>query len=897
MMLNPKEASIMLWNAQSVRSKINEFANFLRTQNIDICLISETWLKQGESCSVQNYTLYRKDRPSMSHNKRNIGGGVAIAIRSDVPHKQIPDLGLDIIETVGIEVQGVHIYSAYFPGSKLNSQKLKAFKSDIRKISSMRKKFVVGGDFNSKHRFWNCTKRNKAGQILYEEMSKRNFTVNFPDTHTYFPPQANKTTPSTVDMFLTNGFNGLSNIKTINDLSSDHLPVCFTLEFFSSLKSPPAPNSRCYAKADWSLYKKHIRDSLDLLPASRLDTKCKVDDAILNLTKVIKEAEQLAIPFFNKRETQLTIDSDTKDLISLRNCKRRQWQRNGNSSLKSEINFLNRLIKSRIDSFNNKRWNAKLSNLKNHSSQLWKVTRALTRSAQGIPPLKTCYKILTTDEEKANEIGSAFCKAHSITFNDRSDPSTEAAVGMSHGNIDYFLPVVSESALPTPREISLLIRRLKNKKSPGDDHINNTLLKQLPRQAIVMMMYIYRTCFRLSYFPSAWKCAKIVPIPKPGKDHALACNYRPISLLNSLSKILEKLMLHRLQSHISAHNILINEQFGFRTGHSTDHQLLRVTNHIKESLRARHSTGMITFDIEKAFDSVWHKGLLYKLSCLKFPLYLIKIIQSFISNRYFYVSIKNCKSNTFQILAGVPQGSVLSPTLYNIFTSDLNITKSERAFFADDTCLYKSARSPGIIIKSLNAASKQLADYSTKWKIKLNDTKTNATFFTRRTAQRWLPSDGIAIRNSVIDWKNSTKYLGVTLDKTLTFKPHIDIMHSKALKLLGALYPLINRKSRLNTTNKIRIFRAIIQSTLLGACPVWGNCAKYHIERLQVIQNKCLKIIFNLPPYYNTYDLHRLASMPTISQQIAKINLNFRSKMLRSQNPIIRSLHRTTSRL
>lgn len=889
-MSDRKNLSISLWNAQSIRSKINEFSNFLHSQHIDISLISETWLKSNESCSVQNYTLYRQDRPTTSNNKRNIGGGVAIAIRSDIPHKQIPDLGLDIIETVGIEVQGVQIYSAYFPGSKLNSQKLLAFKSDIIKISAIREKLLIGGDFNSKHRFWNCVKRNRAGQILFDEISKKNLLIHFPDSHTYFPPQANKTTPSTVDMFLTNGLIGISDIVTLNDLSSDHLPVCFKLEFFCSFRTN-FPSQRCYARADWLLYKNYISNNIDLLTASRLDSSKKVDDAIEKLTALIKDAEKLAIPLVKQCKIQPAIDNDTKNLISLRNCKRRQWQRNRLQVLKKEINFLNRLIASRVKSLNNERWKAKLATIKDHSNQLWKVTKIFNNPIKKIPPIKTATKILTSDIDKANEIGSAFCKAHSTTFNDLSDLSTENAVGMSYNNINFLVPVITESSLPTPRVISRLIRGLKNRKSPGDDSINNTLLKQLPKKAIVLLMHIFRACLRLSYFPSAWKCAKIVPIHKPGKDQAVANNYRPISLLNSLSKILEKLILSSLKSHISAHSLLKDEQFGFRAGHSTNHQLVRVCNYIKEALKKKHSTGMVTFDIEKAFDSVWHKGLLHKLFILKFPLYLIKIIQSFLSKRSFYVSINNHKSNIFQILAGVPQGSVLSPTLYNIFTSDLNITKSEKAFFADDTCLYKSAKSPGKIIKNLNAASKQLTDYSTKWKIKLNDDKTNATFFTRRTAQKWLPSEGITIRNSQIAWKNSIKYLGVPLDKTLTFRPHVDAMQGKALKFLGSLYPLLNRKSRLNTTNKIRIFRAIIQSILLGACPVWGNCAKHHIQKLQTIQNKCLKIIYNLPPYYNTRDLHKLDSIPTITQQISKINLNFRNKMLSSDNPIIRSLY------
>lgn len=888
-MLTHNDASILIWNAQSIRKKINEFSNFLNTQRIDICLLTETWLKQSESCSVQNYVLYRKDRSPTNQSQRNVGGGVAIAIRNGIQHRQIPDLDLEIIETIGIELQGTNIYAAYFPGSKLNAQKLRAFQADIIKISSIRGKFLVGGDLNSKHRFWNCTRGNKAGKVLFEEMSKRNFTIHFPDTPTYFPPQNNKTTPSTIDMFLTNGRSLISNVYTVNDLSSDHLPVSFKLTFSSSFISPSI-DKRCYAKADWSLFRDYINNNIDLLSASRIDSTSKIDDTVVQFTTLIKRAEDVAVPYFKHKDNQLTVDSATENLISLRNYKRRHWQRYGSVTLRKEVNYLNRQIKSHMDSIKNEKWNTMLSKLKMNSNQLWKVTKSLKNQVKKIPPIKTVSRVLTTDTDKANEIGSEFCKAHSTTFNDLSDPGTEGAVAMSNNSINFFSPTIKEVMLPKPREISRLIRGLKNRKSPGEDSINNGLLKQLPKKAIVMLMYVYRACFRLSYFPNAWKRAKIVPIPKPGKNHTLASSYRPISLLNALSKILEKLVLKRLILHISSRNLFKNEQFGFRPGHSTNHQLLRVCKYIQTSLKKKHSTGMITFDIEKAFDSVWHKGLLHKMFILKFPLYLVKIVQSYLSKRSFYVSINDHSSKIFHILAGVPQGSALSPTLYNIFTCDLNITSSEKALFADDTCLYQSAKSPSKIIKKLNAASKQITDFSTKWKIKLNDAKTHATFFTRKTAQRWLPSQGVLIRNQEIAWNASIKYLGVNLDKTLTFKSHTDIIQEKALKFLGALYPLLNKKSRLNIHNKIQVYRAIIQSVLLGACPVWGNCAKVHIQKLQIIQNKCLKIILNLPSYHNTIDLHKRASIPMIPNQIEKINLSFKMKTLSSKNPLIRNL-------
>lgn len=143
---------------------------------------------------------------------------------------------------------------------------------------------------------------------------------------------------------------------------------------------------------------------------------------------------------------------------------------------------------------------------------------------------------------------------------------------------------------------------------------------------------------------------------------------------------------------------------------------------------------MLTFDIEKAFDSVWHKGLIYKMFKLKFPLYLVKIIYSFLSRRFFYVSINGSNLPTYEIVAA------LSPTLFNIFTSDLIITASEKGLFADDDSVFSAQKNPQKIINNLNVASKQLSDYCSKWKIKLNPNKTQAMFFSRRKAARWLPS-------------------------------------------------------------------------------------------------------------------------------------------------------------
>lgn len=491
-MSNRKSLQIALWNAQSILPKITEFKKFLISQNIDICLISETWLKVDDDCSVQNYSLYRNDRPN-PNRKRNTGGGVAIFIRNDIPHNQLPALGLGIVESIGIEVCGIQIYSLYFAGSKLNQQKLRLYNQDIIKITSIRSKFLAGGDLNSKHRLWNCTKGNSAGKILFQEMRKRNFMVHFPDSPTYFPPQANRVNPSTIDLFLTNGLNDILNTKTVNDLSSDHLPVTFQLELFNAFKSV-TPRNKCYDRADWSKFKSYLNESIDLLStASRLNTKEDIDTSVDELVNLIKRAETLSVPLTRNADRSTPLSDSILKMIMLRNYKRRQWQRSKQQDVKCEVNFLNRQIKAQMKTFNNELWNAKLSQLRKHSNQFWRVTKMLKNPISKIPPLRSSTSLLLTDQDKANGIGSAFCAAHSTTFNEHSDASTESAVLMSYNNISYFKPTVKESYLPTPREISRLIRGLKNRKSPGDDSVNNIVLKRLPKKAIVLLMSLFQT--------------------------------------------------------------------------------------------------------------------------------------------------------------------------------------------------------------------------------------------------------------------------------------------------------------------------------------------------------------------------------------------------------------------
>ncbi len=398
----------------------------------------------------------------------------------------------------------------------------------------------------------------------------------------------------------------------------------------------------------------------------------------------------------------------------------------------------------------------------------------------------------------------------------------------------------------------------------------------MPWCGIVYLNFIISCCFKLSYFPDTWKKAQVIAIHKPGKNPSFASSYRPISLLSSLSKVLERVLLKRILEHVNKHNIIPEEQHGFKSKKSTTHQLVRIINHIKNSFKInQQSTGMVLLDVEKAFDRVWHSGLLYKLIKFKFPPYIIKISKSIISNRSFQVVVKGKTSRLKQMLFGLAQGGVTSPIFYNIYTAD--IPKHEKcllALFADDTSILCTSKFLNPIINGLQQYLTVLKQYYKRWKISINPDKTQAIYFTKRRT-RELPNVPLNVLNQEVEWSPVVKYLGIILDKKLVLNQHINYTIEKVNKVVKILYPMLSRKSKLNTDNKILIYKQILRPILCYACPIFENLAKVHIKKLQVTQNKIIKLILQVPWRTSTTLIHQAANIQPVQEFFTKITDKF----------------------
>ncbi|CAI6374212.1 unnamed protein product [Macrosiphum euphorbiae] len=424
-----------------------------------------------------------------------------------------------------------------------------------------------------------------------------------------------------------------------------------------------------------------------------------------------------------------------------------------------------------------------------------------------------------------------------------------------------------------PTEIKNNIKALQHRKSPGADLITNQMLKKLPNKAITFLTNLFNGLLNIGYFPLSWKKAIIIVLNKPGKDKSNPENYRPICLLTAFSKLFEKCIQSRLLDYLNSIEAIPKFQFGFKSHHSTTQQQLRLTETINNGFENKNHTGAVFLDIAKAFDRVWHDGLFYKLKCVNMPRYILHTLKSFLSDRRFAVRINEAQSSCRPIQTGVLQGSKLG---HDFYISDIPLTRDTNiALFADDTTIYCNSSDTQIITTALQKHLNKISPWCQKWKIIINPSKSQAVFFSLRRTQTPQP---VKFDNESIDWKPSVKYLGVILDKKLNWRPHISAKLQQAYQRLGVLFPIINRKSTISKKCSLIIYKQVLRPLILYACPIWGSCANSHLNKIQIYQNKILRIITDAPWFVRNKAIHKDLNIPTINEHINHLsNIFFHS--------------------
>lgn len=307
----------------------------------------------------------------------------------------------------------------------------------------------------------------------------------------------------------------------------------------------------------------------------------------------------------------------------------------------------------------------------------------------------------------------------------------------------------------------------------------------------------------------------------------------------------------------------------------------------------------VFLDVAQAFDRVWHKGLEYKLQ-RDLPRQFYEILKSYITDRHFRVKYEDEHSDLKKISAGVPQGSVLGPILYLLYTQDIPLSEETTlATFADDTAILAVGDTAVEATNKLQRSINKVTNWTKKWRIKLNETKSVHINFTNKIVNR-IP---IVINSKQVPYSNTAKYLGMTLDAKLRWKEHVKKKKEELNIKYRKMYWLLGRHSELTLHNKLLLYRQILKPLWTYGIQLWGCTKKTNVMIIQTFQNKVLRSIVNAPWYVRNEDLHKDLRMEQVKDVVAeyatkhdqrlRMHGNFEIRRMLSNPMVERRLQRT----
>ena len=431
--------------------------------------------------------------------------------------------------------------------------------------------------------------------------------------------------------------------------------------------------------------------------------------------------------------------------------------------------------------------NRKLNDPLTSSKTYWSIMKTFfyVKKVPVIPPLLFNSAFVTDFEEKSKIFNSFFAKQCTLLSNNSVLPS----------EFTYMTEERIQSITFSESDVIKIIRTLNVNKAHGHDNISVRMIKLCINTVALPLTLFFQNSVAAGTFPTQWKRANIVPIHKKN-DKQIVSNYRPVSLLPICSKIFEKLIFNELFKIFEDNNLLSKHQSNFRPGDSCIYQLLAITHDIFSSFDCNPTleTRSVFLDISKAFDRVWHDGLLLKLEKYGVSGNLFQLIKSSLSGRFQRVLLNGQTSDWETIQAGVPQGSILGPLFFLIYINDLTDNLNSNAkLFANDTSLFSEISDPLETANVLNNDLRKIREWTEQWKMVFNPDSTkqvqDVTFSRKSHSQKHLD---LYFNSLVVEKVKTQKHLGLKLDEKLNFKEHLKDKFAIVNKGIGMLKKLSN---------------------------------------------------------------------------------------------------------
>ena len=834
------------------KGKIWSFMKSLET-DVDIILLTEIG-REGYRYLTSTFPDYNYE---IDLPKNNSYGGVAIVARKDFKLAIKRDFQLVKecnctrcqIESLWVEIitANIHIYIGciYRHPNGIIEHFINQLSKTLEKIPND-STCIYGGDINID--LLNISNKDVFSYVT--ELAAFNFLPKV-----VLPTRITDSTCTLIDLM----FIKLS--KKNRDLDiiagnvfaeiTDHLPVFVSL----NLKSSPI-NKRPMIRIvnDRSLL--NFKEKCSNIEWARMNDMTNVDDRFDFLQDNLVLAFNESFPLVQKsRKRNKDKKWFTQGLkISIRHKNRLYKKKiqfptiNNINRFKEYNNTLQEIIKTAEQNY----YQTLFNDTKDSSIKMWKTLGSIInpnkkQKHRHISKLIIGNNTVENSKEISNEMNRYFCTIGSKLASDLPNGNCFSSYLKNKVTHTMFLSPIEEM------EIQSEITKLNNRKSPGPDNLSPKILKACEPELRKPLTDIFNYSFETATYPSKLKIAKVLALYKKNSMF-LPENYRPISLLSCLDKIFEKLIHKRFMKFINKYKIIILEQYGFLKNHSTMSALIDVIDNVRNFIDKGELVLGIYLDLKKAFDTVHHSILLSKLEHYGFRGHTNNFVRSYLSNRQQFTVIDGSKSDTMYIDTGVPQGSVLGPLFFLLYINDITncLQRSKATLFADDTSLLVHHKNLKILKENAESDLKNVYDWLLANRLSLSWEKTNFIIY-HSPRNKVENLNELKVYEFTIKRIKCVKYLGMYIDEELKWDEHVNNLCSTLAKNFHLFYSI---RDLLNDSLKRQLYFSMVYSRIIYGLVLYGACRSTLLNKVQVLQNKLLKVLYKLPFRSDTNVMH-----------------------------------------
>ena len=865
--MDKSKQRIIQWNCRGIKPRYEELLLLLSLLGPSVFCLQETFLKTDDNFTFKGFNVYNHIHCDCA----TASGGSSILVKSSLPQREIKLKTNLQAKAVSVTLdKEITFCSVYIPPSfELRSEHLNSL------LKQLPSPFMILGDFNGHNLLWGSNDNDPRGELIEEFITHNDICLMNDKSKTYL--DSGKGTFSSIDLSLFHPSLYLDYNWSVCEVQhgSDHFPII--IESIQNHDEDHNPKWKLN-KANWDLFHTLCDESLTNTSLS------ESSHPIATFTSSLIRISEKCIPktSTNPKKSNPWYNDDCKEAIKQR---KQTLSRFCKIPTNENLNtYRNSRAKARrtIKSAKRKSWRTYVSklNYKTPTKKVWDMVRKISGKTKTATyqHLNTNFnngsELASTKQDIADTLASQFCSNSSTShyskdFQKYKKEQEKIKLNFkSSNNEEYNTPFNLD-------ELKDAISKAHDT-ATGPDEVHYQMLKHLPPSSLQALLEIFNDMWETGKFPESWELATVIPVPKPGKDHTEPNNYRPIALTSCLCKTLERMINVRLVWYLESNNLISPVQSGFRSERCTNDNLVRLETFIRDAFVAKEHVVAVFFDLEKAYDTTWRYGILRDLHDLGIRGRLATFIESFLADRWIQVRVGSTLSEQFDQAQGVPQGSILSTTLFNVKINsimDCLDPKTDGSLYVDDFCMCYRSKSMRTIERHLQQCINRIEKWASHNGFKFSKSKTQCVHFCQLRKVHDDPE--LYLYGSLIPVVEDFKFLGVLFDRKLSFIPHINYLKAKCLKALNLLKVLSHTDWGADCTVLLQLYRSIIRSKLDYGSIVYGSARKSYLSMLDTVHHQGLRLALGAFRTSPVESLYVEAEEPSLYLRREKLTLQY----------------------